>query len=741
MHMAAAQRQETPTLGHAVRVLASVCDRAYNQDGAGFNRFDSEFGHQLAEIPEENWSPKMKMAAWKMLGKYRKQLAGYGIVYEDIPVPIMEAPADKPKAVKRIELDGDEFIVRFPYDPALVDQVRGIEGRWWNAQQRYWGVPLASAAELAAFAAKYGFQASDEANALLRRETPDPDKPAVTVVDGMIYVRFLYDVNLVYEIKRIAGAKWLKAKRAWVIPLEEASVSALERVVDTFGLVVDAEALLVMQEEKGRGEAMREASRAAEGVDIDIPGLGGELLPFQRAGVDYALKSRRCFIADAMGLGKTVEALATIQAAQAYPAIVVCPASLKTNWVREARKWLPKDMTVFPISGTRPSLLAVTADIVVINYDILKYHVESLIEMKPKAAVFDESHFCKNSKTQRAKAAKELSRGASEISLCLTGTPILNRPNELIAQLDILDRLQEFGGWSAFTRRYCDAYRGAFGFDTSGSANEAELNDRLRSLCYVRRKKEDVLKELPAKRRAEHYVEPDPKVMVEYRRAEDDVVSFLGRRAQELAEKAGLDGDEARWEAELKAEAAEHLVRIGQLKKLAAKAKMPSVFEWIDDFVESDQKLVVFAYHREIVDMVAARYGGLRIYGGDDPDARQRAVDRFMTDPEARVIACSIRAAGVGLTLTAASNVLFLELDWTPAAHDQAEDRCHRIGQQDSVTAWYLLAEGTIDETIYNLIQQKRAVVGAVSDGGAMGALGQSVAGELLIELAREKRR
>lgn len=174
---------------------------------------------------------------------------------------------------------------------------------------------------------------------------------------------------------------------------------------------------------------------------------------------------------------------------------------------------------------------------------------------------------------------------------------------------------------------------------------------------------------------------------------------------------------ERRQQAEYRAAQAEHLTKIAALKRLAAQGKLEAACAWIDDFLESGEKLVVFAHHREIVDALAARYGCPTITGDTKPIQRQEAVDRFQTQDNVRLIAGNLQAMGVGLTLTAASNVAFLELAWTPAAHDQAEDRCHRIGQHDSVTAWYLLGEDTIDEPLAELIDGKRAVVGTATEG------------------------
>lgn len=431
-------------------------------------------------------------------------------------------------------------------------------------------------------------------------------------------------------------------------------------------------------------------------------------------------------IADEPGLGKTVQALAVLKATEGRPAVIVCPSSLRTNWEREARRWLP-GWTVDILYGTRPARS--TADIQIVGYDVLHAWTDTLA---PRALVLDELHLAKNGQARRTQAAVRIAdacRARGGFVVGLTGTPVLNNVTELVAQLRILGRLDEFGGAAAFRREF------------SNDRTLPALNRRLRATCYVRRRKADVLTELPAKRWATVVVDGDPGVMREYRHAEADIVAFLANRARELAAASGATDDQARaaaWRAALKAEAAQHLVAVTALKRLAARAKLPAARGWISDFTGTGKKLVAFAWHREAVDMIATEFAeGCAVIGGMTDHDKQAAVDRFQNDDDQKVIACSIKAAGVGLTLTAAADVLFLEQGWTPADMDQASDRCHRIGQHDSVTAWNMVCADTIDEAIANLIAQKRTLVDAATDGdGSDGPIVSSVLGDLLVGLA-----
>jgi SWI/SNF-related matrix-associated actin-dependent regulator of chromatin subfamily A-like protein 1 len=496
------------------------------------------------------------------------------------------------------------------------------------------------------------------------------------------------------------------------LPLDPWVVEPLDAFLGMHGTAIDGPAVPVLAKlraEHDEATAAVRRSRATAGEPMDLP-LGGTLEPFQWAGVRYALDARRCFIADEQGLGKTVEALAAIEADDAFPAVVVCPASLKLNWEREAAHWLPHRSTTL-LQGKGGALAS--ADITILNYEIVAAHREALARRRPRALILDESHLAKNPRAKRTQAVRRLAAAlpADGLRLALTGTPVLNHAEELISQLRVIGRLEDFGSGARFARQF------------QGPLLEERLHWHLRRTCFVRRLKQEVLPQLPAKRQVVVPVALDNDA--EYRLAEEDVIAWLREQPLDLSE---LDAKIAR------VLRAERLAQLTTLQRLAAKGKLHAALAWIHDFLASGEPLVVFARHVEVQEAVLERFGdAAHLMGRDAVPAREATVRAFQSGDGPQLLVAATRVAAQGFTLTRASNVAFLELEWTPAMHDQAEDRLHRIGQRDAVTAWYLLAAGTIDEAMAELIARKRGVVGAVTDGRRLD--GDTIVDELVKDL------
>jgi len=477
----------------------------------------------------------------------------------------------------------------------------------------------------------------------------------------------------------------------------------------------------------------------------DIPGLKRELYQFQADGVGFIEQRDGCaLVGDEMGLGKTAQSIAWLQYKKPFPAVIVVPASLKMNWEREV-KMFSDDMTVEVLNG-RPTSdsYKIHTDIVIVNYDILPDLFEQIKDDRGKIVsrkvkregwadllaiagiktlILDEVHYTKDSKRNRTKAVKKLAKRAKHI-IALSGTPIVNRPVEFFNCLNMIapEMFQNF--WK-YAKKYCGATHNGYGWDFSGASNTAELHKRLSDSIMIRRLKKDVLKDLPAKTRTVTPIEIDN--YSEYANIRDNFIEWI-------------EDTEGAAKAE-KVSAAEVLVKIEALKQVAVKGKMKTAIGWIEDFLESDEKLIVFATHHSTIDTLynhfSKRTGTVKLDGRDSQAKKQKAVDDFQNNDDVRLFIGNIKAAGVGITLTAASNSCFIELPWTPGDADQAEDRCHRIGQDWPVTAWYLIAKDTIEEDIAELLDSKREVLSAILDGKAVSE--ESMLSALLEKMLNKK--
>ena len=467
-----------------------------------------------------------------------------------------------------------------------------------------------------------------------------------------------------------------------------------------------------------------------------------EPYPYQREGIAYGLDKKRLIIGDEPGLGKTLQSIGIVDTADAYPCLVICPSSLKINWQREFEKFTDKKALVLDNSTrtTWPYLLKMGMfHVAVVNYESLRkffvWDIKGGKSFRLKDVVFcpqikmfrsiiiDESHRVKDPSAQQAIFTKGLSVGKEWIIL-LSGTPVVNRPADLISQLSIMGRLvSDFGGRSAFLQRY----GGGDGKrenkprrfarteeekiqqqierekeeEEKRPRNLGELSARLYGTCMIRREKAKVLSQLPDKTRIDLYVEISNSA--EYNLAASDLASYLQAYTQCTD-----------WEIRRKMRM-EALVRFMTLRQLATLGKVAQAVDFIRTFLENGKKLIVFCSLHEVVDQLLKFFPkAVTVTGRDTAANKQASVDAFQNNPDVQLIICSIKAAGVGLTLTASSNVAFIELAWTYADCCQCEDRAHRIGQKDNVTCYYLLGRGTIDQTVYSLIHRKKSIAAEI---------------------------
>ena len=447
---------------------------------------------------------------------------------------------------------------------------------------------------------------------------------------------------------------------------------------------------------------------------------------YQKEGIEAGLRWKRFLIGDEPGLGKTLQSIGVVDTANAYPCLVICPSSLKINWQREFEKFTDKKALVLDnsVATTWPHLLQMGMHhVAIVNYESLrKYFVWEIRARKGqsfrlkdvvfcpyirlfKSVIIDESHRVKDPSAQQTIFSRGIVDG-KQWRILLSGTPVVNRPADLIAQLSIMGRLDEFGGRSKFLADYGG---GEISKERRGKDEEDEprnldrLSKELYSRCMIRREKAKVLTQLPDKTRTDLYVEISNRD--EYELAAEDLAEYLRKYTE-------CDDIDIRRKMRMEA-----LVKFMTLRSLSSKGKVRQAVDFVKTFLANGKPLILFCSLHEIVDELKKAFPkAVSVTGRDSMMMKQAAVDAFQSG-KAQLIICSIKAAGVGLTLTASSNVAFLELAWTYADCCQCEDRAHRIGQKDNVTCYYILGRNTIDTSLYNIIHRKKTIANQIMAG------------------------
>lgn len=503
-------------------------------------------------------------------------------------------------------------------------------------------------------------------------------------------------------IPKQAGFRWDKEIKAWWTGDRLIASKLAEYADDTCREDLTSAAT-------DRTEALA-ASRATD-ADIDVPCPEGlRFFPYQRAGIAFASSRPATLIGDDMGLGKTCQAIGVINLDPTVRwVLIVCPASLKANWAIELRRWLTRDLSI----GIAASRYLPKADIVIANYDILTKLPLDTVEWD--LLVADECHMAKNPKAQRTKALFAIQ---ARRRLLLTGTPIVNRPIELWPLINYLDPATwPKKDFMKFAFRYCNAKRGFGGhWDFSGSSHLDELQEKLRTSIMIRRLKAEVLTELPPKIR-QIVTLPADGLDLDDGRYEDAYADVEAAEA-EIEGLAEGSAEYAAAVAKLKSARKFLFEEMSRVRHDTAVAKIPYAIEHLRSVMADGRKVVVFAHHRDVIEAIAVAFGpnAVTIYGGTKVEDRQAAVDRFQNDPECGPFIGSIGAAGVGLTLTASSHVVFIELSWVPGEVSQAEDRCCRIGQRFNVLVQHLVFDGSLDAKIARTIVRKQQVIDAALD-------------------------
>jgi len=726
-------------LAEALFSLLAVCDGARARDDVGFNATDAGPARWYA-LTVGSWDESTARAVHQMLVKYRGQLGGA----VPAPVPATPRPISVPRGAWPAEIvavSSDFAKVRLWREAkGIRDDLKGCPGRRWDPDSKMWVVPLSPE-----------FHAWAERNHVAWPEGYEPPKPKPNLyqAEGDWHFQGHREDYSLAALRACPGRRWDPDRRIWILPARASSVPTVRRLAElgwTIDPEIDAE---IAEIEKA------EAEEAERKVDWDSMDFGFELKAHQRVPeVERIVKQRRGLIADEMGLGKTVTSLAVAKAADVKRLVVVCPAAVKSGdaWPGHIEKAYGVSPVI--LHGRTAAPIPDDAQVVILNFSIAAAHADAIKAWDPDGLIIDEAHQVKNPKAQQTRAVSALARSVREkdgLVLCLTGTPVLSRPAELISPLQMLGVLGRsdlpFGTWEHFVRRYCGGYqktvRGSFVWDISGCTHAEELNQLLTETVMLRRRITEQV-ELPPLTTEDVWVPLPPEIAEEYEIAYDDLVNYLAEKASRIAEEIGADPGSAAVAARIKAQAAEELVRLNTLLGIVARGKVDAAATLAEQMIDEGHKVLVFAHHKEgALHVLAERLGALLLDGDTTERERVELRQRFENDPDARAFVISIRAGGVGITLTSADRVIIAEQPWTPGEVDQAIARAYRIGQTKPVHAVHVLASGTVDDKVHHLLAEKRAIADQIVDGADKPAgvtQTKSVAGDLLVEILRSRR-
>lgn len=482
---------------------------------------------------------------------------------------------------------------------------------------------------------------------------------------------------------------------------------------------------------------------------------GLEIMPHQSRFLESVREGHRTFLlADEPGLGKTAQSVLAASVAGAYPLLAVVPNVVKMNWAREVERWTPHRRATV-ISGDGEDLDAF-ADVFIVNYEILDRHLSWLGSIGLKGMVVDEAHFIKNLTSQRSQNVLALASRIKEqvhnpLLLALTGTPLIN-------DVEDFDAIWRFLGWTTGDKPGAELMTklDETGLTPADKAFYPEARSAVISMGIVRRKKKDVAADLPDKLIADLPVELDDEYGRSIRQAEQELGARLAAKYRRIIDARGdrglapgeIDGDIVRLVAEGELEeskaAGTGSENVFTMVRRIGQAKATVAADYAAQLQRSVGKVVFFAKHIDVMDAAERHFAqaGLRtvsIRGEQTTAARQQAIDAFNEDAGVAIAVCSLTAAGVGLNLQAASNVVLAELSWTAAEQTQAIDRVHRIGQDEPVTAWRIIAAHTIDTKIAELIDTKQGLALRALDGEAVDpASSDSVQLAALMHLLRQ---
>lgn len=553
------------------------------------------------------------------------------------------------------------------------------------------------------------------------------------------------------HIPKEAGFRWDTVKRVWFTT----------DPVTAARLMSPADAVAAREEEEAKyrlkSQGVKDSIAAETEFYVPVPDVEA-MRNYQRAGVEYSFKRPHTLNADDPGLGKTIQfcGVVNVLEAQIKKALILCPYGLRINWLREMQRWLTKrwHIAVWNSEVCRPAYV----DISILHYDAVHKFSAVLRAVPWDIICLDEVHLLKNPSARRTRAVFGLDKAAAKKednkrlaklatylpglpvpaelnvpivavaplrgrrSLAMTGTPLPNRPKECFPILQYLDPVT-FKSATKFKNEFCGAEWNGYGMDDKGASNLGQLQQLLRSTVMIRRLKGDVLKELPPKQRCVIEIPHDEANAVleeleAFKARESDLLAARQAVATAKEKASDLPADYAAAVQRLRAATSTVFSEMSRLRLAAARAKLPYIIDHLRGLLDTDEKIIVFAHHQEIIEAIKAEFGRrcVTCYGPDSARNRQSSVDRFQTDREVRLIVGNYDVMGVGWTLTASWHVVAAELDWVPGRMTQAEDRAHRMGQLNSVLVEHLVLEGSLDAYMARVVVEKQEVQAAALD-------------------------
>jgi len=470
--------------------------------------------------------------------------------------------------------------------------------------------------------------------------------------------------------------------------------------IDIEGELIDR--FIEKEREREKVENIRRIKEGGESK-IEIKGIKGDLYNYQKLGVEFFINSNgRAILADSPGVGKTAQALGYIAHSGKKRSLIVCPASVKFSWENEIKKWTNLKSYIIE-SQTKFAKIPHDTNIVIINYDVLKKNFNKLIKYKFDICVFDEAQYLKSSESFRSKISKQLARNIPHV-IMLTGTPILSRPIEMFNMLNMIDPVI-WKNYYSYAKRYCGGVKTRYGFEAKGAENLDELRERIESY-FLRRTKEEVLKELPPKNKIEIPINLSPEYRKKYDLVESDLVKYLnsykqGKTSMEIARMLQ----------------AERLVKLNILREINTMGKLEAAKEIIDTIIESGEKALIFSSFNSPLKELHNFYKekSVILIGETSIKDRGEIVKNFQEKSDIQLFFGGTKSAGCGITLTAASNVICLDLPWCPSDTEQQINRAHRPGAiYESLNIYTIISRDSIDDFMVKLLQKKQEIIDQV---------------------------